>query len=270
MSDTSNNENAGDGVDVGNTATPVAGAGGTTASSAPAPTDDLGDLPDGQAVFDRGYVEKVRGEARRYRDEAKAAKEQLATYDSVYGNYEAEDRDVWLDIARSWASDPRQAAAIMQQIATAVLGEGDEPGEPDAPNGPASGDGASDSPLTQEQVAELVRKEMATADYQRQQDTMVEDIYKSMREAGIEPKSRDGIAVLWTANNETDGDIAKAIQMFKTDRQKAVDEYVADRASGKRPTPAANGVPASAHTPIKNLDDARRAADAYIRAQIGE
>jgi hypothetical protein len=75
------------------------------------------------------------------------------------------------------------------------------------------------------------------------------------------------MAVLWIANNDTEGDIDKAIAMHQANRQKAVDEYVANRARGGHPTPAPNGVPSSAHTPITNLDDARKAADAYLRAQ---
>ena len=237
----------------------------TTDATSPS-GDNIGELPADQAVFDRGYVEEVRGEAQRYREEARAAQEQLAGYEKVYGAYEPEDRAVWLDIATTWASDPRQAATIMQQIAQAVLGENNQPVDEEVID-----ELEADSPLTQEQVAELVREQIETAEYERQQDAMVETIYASMRKAGIEPRSRDGIAVLWTANNETDGDIDKAIEMFEADRRKAVDQYVADRAAGKRPTPApANGVPASAHAPVTNLEDARKAADAYIRAQVGQ
>ena len=257
-------------------AAPVADAGAAAVQaqqpSAPAPADDVfADLPENEPLFNRGYVDKIRREGARYRDEARAAQESLSVYDEVYSLYEEGDRDVWLDLARQWAVDPRQAAAYMQQIAAAVLGEGGEMNDPAAPvvNDPsAAGAAASNGgPLTNEQIAELVRNEVERRESERAQEQMVESIYSTMRAAGIEPKSREGMAVLWTANNETNGDIDKAIELYQADRQKAVDEYIATRQSGGRPAPAPNGVPASQHTPIKNLDDARRAADEFIRSQ---
>lgn len=252
-----------------------AGAGAPTqpaaSAPAPAPSDDVfAELPESEPLFNRGYVDKIRREGARYRDEARTAQETLSVYDDVYSMYEEADRDVWLDLARQWAVDPRQAATAMQQIAAAVLGEGGEMNDPAAPvvtDPSAAGATASNGPITNEQIAELVRNEVERRDAERAQQQMVESIYSTMRASGIEPKSREGMAVLWTANNETNGDIDKAIELYQADRQKAVDEYIATRQSGGRPAPAPNGVPASQHTPIKNLDDARRAADEFIRSQ---
>jgi hypothetical protein len=160
----------------------------------------------------------------------------------------------------------------MQQIASAVLGEQGAEQRTDAPAGsapttPSAPAGTSGGMLTSEQVSEMVRQELAVAEMKREEKAMVESIYSTMRTNGIEPKSSEGMAVLWLANNDTDGDIDKAIELHKASRQKTIDEYVAGRAQGRHPTPAPNGVVASAHTPINNLDDARKAADAYLRAQ---
>lgn len=263
-------ENAGASGVVG-TVTPAADAGAAAQPSAPASapdSDPFGDLPADQAVFDRGYVDQLRREGARYRTEARGAQDQLTVYDETFSPYEQADRDVWLDLARQWVDDPKGAAAVMQQIASAVLGEGTEQRTDKPAEQPTAGSsaGKSSGPLTQEDVAEYVRQEMQAAQHQARQEQMVESIYTSMRTAGIEPKSSEGMAVLWLANNDTAGDIDKAIEMHKATRQKAIDEYVAGRATGRHPTPApSNGVAASAHTPISNLDDARKAADAYLR-----
>lgn len=237
-------------------------------SPPPAPDDGgdpFADLPDDQAVFDRGYVDKLRREGARYRTEAKSTADQLSTYDDVFSVYDPADRDVWLDLARTWVNDPVQAANVMQQIATSVLNEGGDVGAEPAPE-PAAGD---DGPLTAEGVREMMQAELAEREAKAREAAEVENIYSEMRDAGFDPKSRDGFSILWMANNETGGDIAKAIEQFKADRQKVIDEYVAGRTNGAT-TPAPNGVVASAHTPIQNLDDARAAADAFLRSQVGD
>lgn len=241
----------------------------STSSSAPATGDDVfGDLPE-QPIFDRGYVDKLRREGAKYRSEARTAAEALAQYNEVFGVYEQPDREVWLDLARTWASDPRSAASVMQQIAQAVLSEGGDVANVDPAAPPATD--APTAPLTSEQVQQMVRGEFEAVERQRAQAAAVESIYAEVRAAGFDPKSRDGFAILWTANNETNGDIKAAIESFKADRQKIIDEYVQQRATGKHGALApANGVVASASTSIKNMDDARRAADAFLRAQVGE
>lgn len=237
-------------------------------SSVPATDDVFGDLPD-QPIFDRGYVDKLRREGAKYRTEAKTVAEQLAQYNDVFGVYEEPDRAVWMDLARQWVNDPRQAASVMQQIATAVLGEAGDFANVDPTTTPDPAP-ATDGPLTSEQVQAMVRGEFEAVEQQRAQQQAVENIYAEVRAAGFDPKSRDGFAILWTANNETNGDIKAAIAKFEADRQKVVDEYVQQRAAGRGTIAPKNGVVASASTPIKNMDDARRAADAFLRAQVGE
>src|SRR3982751_4139121 len=61
------------------------------------PADPLAEPPSDRAVFDRGYVESIRKEAQRYREEAKNA----AQYDAVFGQYDEPDRAVWMDLART-------------------------------------------------------------------------------------------------------------------------------------------------------------------------
>ena len=76
--------------------------------------------------------------------------------------------------------------------------------------------------------------------------------------------------VLWNANHETGGDIAKAAEMVKTYRQGVIDEYVQGRSSGRVALPTSGGVQATGQAaPITNFDDARRAADRYLQERRG-
>jgi hypothetical protein len=77
----------------------------------------------------------------------------------------------------------------------------------------------------------------------------------------------EGFMVLWIANNTTGGDVAKAAEELRTYRQGIVDEYVSGRKGGVTPMPGGGTSFAPAAPEIKTLEDARKAADAYLRAQ---
>lgn len=237
----------------------------------PAPTgapDPLADLPSDQAVFDRGYVEKVRNEAQRYRTEARNAADQLKGYEDVFGVYDPEDRKVWMDLASTWASDPNRAAQVMAQIAETVLGE--SKGEPTTT--PATEDVGSPlldevvEGLTPDKVKALVEESLNARDQARLEQQAIAEVFKEVRDAGFDPDTAEGFMVLYNANHHTGGDIAKAIEMTQTYRQTIIDDYVAGR-SGQRAMPApAGGVVATPNgEPIKNIEDARRATEAFLR-----
>lgn len=245
-------------------APPAPGEGAAALPGAGSP-DLLAEPPANQAVFDRGYVESVRREAERYREEARTHAEQLATYNDAFSPYEPADRDVWLDLARRWVTDPADAARVMQQIASQVLDE--QTGQTAPAASPTSGEVAEDGPLTPERVQQMMQSELAARDEAARQQQAVEGVFAELRAAGFDPQTRDGFAVLWTANNETNGDVAKAIELVKADRQKIIDDYVAGRANGTHPTPAPNGLSASQSTPITNLDDAHKATQDFLRSR---
>lgn len=235
------------------------------------PDVDGDELPEGQMVFDRGYVEKLRKENQRYRTERNEANDKLKDY-AIFDQYEPEDRDAWLGLVSGWANDPAQVAPVFQQIAASVLGDGSDPGG-DVAAAQSIEDSMTDlgdAELTPDKVNAMIESAMSARDQAGAERAAVEGIYTEMREAGVDPQSREGMAVLWSANHETDGDIAKAIESVKADRQKIIDDYVKGASSGGATVaPTSNGVVASQDQPIQNLDDARRAADAYIRAQVG-
>jgi hypothetical protein len=242
------------------------------ASSPPADAaggDPFAELPADQPLFPRSYVEKLRNEGHKYRTEAQSTAQKYAEYDKVYGIYDDQDRQVWMDLARTWAVDPNRAAEAMQAIARSVLGEPEmassRPAEPEAET---SEDGNVDmSQLTPEQVQQMI-SDALTADRQTAaEQRAVEDIYSEVRSLGYDPDTREGFMVLWTANNETDGDLNAAVERIKQYRQGIIDEYVAGR-SGQHPQPApTNGVSANQQVEITSFDEARKATEAFLRGQ---
>jgi hypothetical protein len=114
-------------------------------------------------------------------------------------------------------------------------------------------------------IAEAMREQTAQA----QQAQEVENVYAEMRAGGFDPDTAEGFMVLWTASNQTGGDIHQAMDSMRQYRQGIVDSYVSGRANGHHPVPSPNGAVATAQEPIHDLRDARKAAQAFIDAQIG-
>ena len=111
-------------------AAPVAEAPAADAPPAAPAADDPFDAELGDdAVFPRGYVEKLRKQGQTYREQMQEKAEQLEQYENVYGQYENEDRQAWFQMAQEWARDPRAGAEMMQRIADAVLDDGVTPEE---------------------------------------------------------------------------------------------------------------------------------------------
>jgi hypothetical protein len=236
-----------------------------------APSGDVfADLPADQGIFDRGYVERIRKEGQKYRDEARTHAEALGQYNTVFGGYDAEDRAVWFNLAQTWAQDPQRAAQIMDQIARTVLAP--EPAQPGT-TPPAAPEGDTGE-LTADRVQQMIAEAMATTQqtWAQQQAAAAEaqavnEVYAEVRSSGYDPDSMEGFMVLWIANNSTGGDIAKAAEEMRNYRQRIVDEYVSGRKSGVTPVGGAGTSFASAPPEIKTLEDARKAADAFLRAQ---
>jgi hypothetical protein len=243
------------------------------APAQPAAVDPLGELPADRAVFDRGYVDSVRREAQRYRDEARTASAQAQTYTEVFGQYDDADRGVWLDLARTWQTDPAKAAGIMQQIAENVLGEagaGTGSAGASGPGDPSTDDlldRAGGDQLTPEKIQELIDAQFTAREAKQAEAKLIDDIYGEIRTAGFDPESAEGFSVLYNANHFTNGNIPEAIKMTNAYKQQIIDEYVQGRSSGRVAMPTSgNGVQATqTGEPITNLEDAKRATDAFLR-----
>ena len=273
-----------DAVPSGATSSTTAGSGDGSlpASVAPAPgapatpgaDDPFHDLPADQAVFPRSYVESLRTEGARYRTSVNEIQAKYQPYEDVYSAYDQADRDIWLNLARTWAEDPNRAAQVMQQIASTVLGDAGAgsatpAGPGDQPNQAAVDaalDAAETRPLTTDEVTKLIEERFTARESQANEAKLVNEIYAEVRAGGYDPESAEGFMVLWNANHFTGGDIAKALAMTNTYKQTIIDNYVQGRTTGSVPMPTAGGAPATPFgEPIKDLDDARRATDAYLR-----
>lgn len=242
-----------------------------TAPAPPSGADPFAELPAERAVFDRGYVESLRSEGAKYRTEAGAARDQLRGYEDVFGVYEPDDRQVWLDLARTWATDPNKAASVMQQIASSVLGDSNGDANADAGTAPTS---AADTPilgdavanLTPEQVKQLVDEQLAARDSAKAEQQAVADVFAEVRAAGFDPESAEGFMVLYNANHYTGGDIAKAVAMTGEYKQKIIDDYVQGRSGGRAmPAPSGGVVATSTGEAITSIDDARKATDRFLQ-----
>jgi hypothetical protein len=263
-----------------------AGEGGASAEGisapAPAPTasastgapgvgevDALADLPTDQAVFDRGYVERIRAEGAKHRVAAREAAEKLNGYEQVFGQYDEVDRGVWLDLARTWATDPAAAAQTMDRIARAVLADGGTQADVVEAQQEAMVETiAAELPgLTTEAVRAEVNAALAERAAAEAQEKAIQSVHAELREAGFDPNSADGFAVMWTANHETGGDLQAAIAQRKAAKQAIIDEYVAERARGG-PLPAPDGGAGTGAPPeILNLDQAGKAARSWLEGQ---
>lgn len=254
------------------------GTGGLPSSAAVSTTtsDDIfADPTDDQQSFDAGYVKKLREEGRRYRTDAQQRADALRSYEDVFGQYEDVDRQAWMHLASTWASDPRSAALEFERIARDVLGNGDGDSNGTGATGGAGDDGgALGVPgLTAEQVRQIVAEERAAADQSQAQEKAIDGVHEAMRAGGYDPESPEGFMVLYHAAHTTKGNVDEAIAMQNAYKQKIIDDFVEGQKKQPMTTPSA-GVVANSGQPEQNLDTARRRAESFMRnrdeAQAGQ
>ncbi len=233
--------------------------------------DVFAETPD-QAVFDRGYVERIRAEGAKYRTQARDLQSQVDPYqahiDALASSTEA-DRGAWLELMNRMQTDRAGAADLFEQIATGIreeagiLSQEPPPAEPVEPPVPIE-------QMSPEQMQEFIKTELDKHAAETDQRARVDAIFKQIEEAGYDPDSPHTQSILWFANKKTNGDIPSAIKMYESDvLQGAVDDYI----DGKTKAPAAPTAPdgGAAATgqpePIKTLDQARDRTRAWIDQQ---
>lgn len=243
------------------------------------------EIPEGVNQFDRAYVEKLRDENRKARQARRDAEERLKNYE-VFEQFDERDRQVWTEMAGTWLQDPTQSAQIMRQIAVNVLGDPNATPEQkaeavqnaqDAEAAAVNSDKIIDQQpaLTPEKVQELVQQQLAAERQRQEQDAAVSRVQQQIADAGYPKGTLEHFSVLWVANNDpaAEGSIDKAIDIFKSKSQAQFDSYVSDVAKGARdpitmPNNGGPGNPAPAPPQRgRELEDARRSADAWLAAQ---
>ncbi|MFM1966808.1 MAG: hypothetical protein RL134_2533 [Actinomycetota bacterium] len=226
------------------------------------------DLPDGQQLFERSYVEKLRSESAGYRTQLRELEQKMQQPGKyqILDDYDDDDRAVWLGLAETWQSDPYAAAEQMRTIASRVLG--------DIEQGNASDEFYDDledaeqeagGELTQEQVQRIVQAEMQRQAAAQEMESMVGEVFAEIKQAGIDPNSMDGYMVLWRASNETNGDIQAALAAHEQYRQSVIDGYVQGKAKGGTTPLVPNGTTGVQRVEPKNLDDAFKAGREFLK-----
>lgn len=246
--------------------------------AAPADTTDAGD-PAGEpteAEFE-GWLATLDPKAAKaiadLRKEAGNYRTQAKEYKDAFDGYDDGDRQTFLDLARTLRTDPAAAAEWMRQTADQLLA-GDTP-TPDAPAEP----GADDTPLTKAELeqwyADRQAADQAARDAQAakaEQDRQVQAITDEAKGLGYEPETADYAALMYTALHKTDGDIAKAHEALKAERQALVDAEIARLKEAARtspqPVPQA-GAHAPGEQPITDFDAAREGMFAKLAAKFG-
>ena len=247
--------------------------------SAPAAggTDDpFAELPD-YPVFDKGHVESLRREGAKYRTERN---ELAARYDGLDPFVDAiraapeADRGAWVDLINRMNTDQLGAADLFIQIAENIRRDHGQTAPPAAepPAMPVDDTGAPVAPeqMTPDQMRDFMRAELDRRQAETDRKARVNAIFDTMKQAGYEARSAQGQAILWIANNDTNGDIEAAIAKYQsTIEQGAVDSYVEGKAGQPHATPAPDaGAPATGTTEApKTFDDAKKRMDAWLRQQ---
>ena len=178
-----------------------------------------GDLPDGVDKFDRGYVEKIRGEAAKYRTE-------YAPFRDAFDGYESEDRDALLALAKELQENPDAAARRMLEASRAIAGDKFD----DWLNG------AEPEYLT----PDVLEARLAEREAKQRQEAEVAAIQREAVELGYQENSPDHAKLFWIAANQTNGDLKAADAAIKAERQSIIDAYVAEvreKGSGFPATP---------------------------------
>lgn len=245
-------------------------------TSAPDPAPDAGSfgddgltMPDGQQLFDRSYVTKLRDEAANWRTQLREVQERASRYE-VLDRYDDADRQVWIELAQSWEQDPYQAAAAMRQIAERVLGDIEQQQQQPGNDSLFDGDDDDDlSAMTPEKVQEIVAAELARQAEEAELEAAVEGVYGEIRQAGIDPTSPDGFMVLWRASNQTNGDVAKALEQHQQYKQSIINEFIAAKSGAGAVPPVANGIAGAERPQVANLDDAFAAGRAFLERGNG-
>lgn len=216
------------------------------ASTTPAPDTTTTSEPD---TFSREYVQELRREAAGYRERAKAGEQ----YSEIFGAYSDEDRAAWLELGKAWKDDPKTAAANMKRIAEAALEQYVEQME------------ADNQPLTRAEY-KAMQEQAVKAAKEAETQARIEHEAASL---GYSKDSLDYEILLLTAARTSNGDIKAAHEALRAQKQKAIDEFLAQKAAeaeGSPKPPVGSGGAASTERKIDGWNSARASLEARIAA----
>lgn len=221
-------------------------------------SDDIdADLPEGIQQFDRPYVEKVRAEAANRRVA-------LKPYEDVFGGASEPERDALLHLNQTLLSDPEAGVKMMLQLSRDIAGDSFD-----------SLLTAEPAPLTQEDVDRMFTERQQAQQAQQAQQDAEAAVFSKITELGYEKDTPEAANLVWRSYHQHGGDMDAAHAAVQADKQKVIDEYLAEKAktNGGYPPVAqggGGGGPADGSGgPPKTLADARASAEARIAARAG-
>lgn len=219
-------------------------------------------LPETQAVFDRGYVQKIRDEAAAWRTKLRETEQGFTPFKTAFDGVRDDDREVFLNLISTYKQDPAQAAELFRQIADGLSPA--QQAEVAEQVAEAKADGEA---LTPERVQQMIAEAIQSDRAQVRQQQQVEQIHSQVRAAGFEPDSLEGMSIMWLAVNKTNGDMGAAISEWRNRDQSVIDQYVQGKSTqpGYLPPSGNAGTGAATLPKIENVADGAKAASAYIR-----
>lgn len=201
-------------------------------------------------TFDRSYVEKLRREAAEHRTAAKPYKEVFDAYDDA-------DKEIWFDLAKSMAADPKVGAQKMLELAQGLL----EAGNTEGANQVLDGIEGEPEYLTAAQL----EAEFAKREKQAKLDAEVQNINSEAKELGYKENTPAWRDLMSRALHDHNYDLKAAHAAREAEKQAVIDSFVASKGQGPVVPAAAGAAPATGTVP-KTMEEAREATRARLKA----
>lgn len=243
----------------------------------PPPEPELPEVPEGQDTFDRDYVEKLRGEAAKYRTRAREI-------ESKFEGYSDAEKERFLDLAHQLHTNPEAAyeefAAVTQRLATMVGKEQtvteEAAPEPAPEPEPAP---AAQSALSAADVERLVSERIEAERQAQAKQDEVAQIFNEAEGLGADYGTQSGKAYLLALAREFNTDLAGAHAINEGLKEQikaqAIEEYREALKGGQTPShpprlPAGDATAPAAAGPPKTLAEARARMEERLNATYGE
>ena len=246
----------------------AARAAAEAAAAAPVPPaeapSEIEELPTDTDTFDRAYVEKLRGEAAKWRTRTRE-------FESNFSGYSETEQAEFLRLA-SMLNDPNQQTDALEQLRgvtdrlAASLGQ-EAPAMNDTPE-----PDAAPAALTAEDVSRLVEERFAAAQQEQKRQSEVESAFaeaEALAPGYTDPAAK---AHLFAVAQNRNVSLEAAHEIIQGELQEAIDKAVAEHMDGLRTGKHAPRLPSGDSTnvqdqgPPKTLEEARARAEERLRA----
>lgn len=221
----------------------------TDNSSPEADTAPADEFDTGAETFDRAYVEKLRKEAASYRTKAQP-------YAEVFDGIADEDREVLLDMARQYKTDPKAAISYFEQVTNGLRETFAEE--------IARTEDELNRPLTRGELDKI----FAERETKSKQEADTARITAEAKDLGYDADNPMLVTLLDLASKTPGGDLKAAHDkieaLYEARVQAAIDKMKADADSSPTAPSSGSGAAPSGERQLKTWND----ADAAFRARL--